>query len=274
MNRSGEGQSTHDPYIPETHRFQLLSGGGEDGGEYFGSSHVPAMTSLHVHSLGQRSIGGAPTASPSSQSSRSTLHEKNYPPKKPSCRSNPGLLLIPPPTQQALEPVKDAPAISLMSMESTMPKQVGLNVGLRFGNSEPAAHADLYAYRPPQCAGLSRVITYSEDGSEHFQLPPSWIVLRPEDCPLIWIVLRSGTFLPDPDTYGTVVINWLDDVTTMTCGVMGMAPAISSLGAGKGLFKPPMGSMKDTHVSLLLGLQCGCTFRRWLARAQRMGIVL
>lgn len=288
LNWSGEGQSAQG--VGEYGAcYKAPQGGGVY--QYFdniASSHVSPMPSLPVRSVGQRSTGGAPTASPTSQSSRlasrsvNRFNAANHGPKMHGALqhrntdsrvggdSNPGLLIIPPATHH--EPVKDASPISLVSMEPRMPKRAGLNVGVRFGSSAPASDADLYAYRPPQCPDLSRVITYREDGSESFQLPPSWIVLRPEDCPLVWIVLRSGTVLPNPDTYGTLAIDWLVDATTMTCAVMGQAPAISSLGADQGLLKPPMESIEDTHVSLVLEPQCGRTIRRWLACAQRMGI--
>merc|ERR1712137_649422 len=163
------------------------------------------------------------------------------------------------------------------------PPQVarGLQISLN-AHGEYLADGELYAYRPPQCSDLSRLVTYCSDGTELFQLPSLWMVLRPDDCPLVWIVLQDCANLPLQWTSGSqLTVEWAapqaPDQNRLGCTVTGEAPLEAVLGLDEGLVRADATNAKmpgDKQTRLLLNPQCGRIICRWLRHAQQVGIMI
>eukprot|EP00811_Abedinium_folium_P031297 NODE_5084_length_1810_cov_4.874629.p1 GENE.NODE_5084_length_1810_cov_4.874629~~NODE_5084_length_1810_cov_4.874629.p1 ORF type:complete len:521 (+),score=115.82 NODE_5084_length_1810_cov_4.874629:177-1565(+) len=152
----------------------------------------------------------------------------------------------------------------------------GLGVRIRFGGHNADYTADLYVYRPPQSLMPLSVISYDERGKELFELPAWWAVLRPDDCPLVWVLLRPGPSMPAVHSSGTFVLDCAAAASgKLCCAIVGIAPAQAPLGVDEGLLSmheevPPHNVAMA--VRLLLEPHSGRTVRRWLAGAQRLGI--
>jgi len=163
------------------------------------------------------------------------------------------------------------------------PPQVarGLQISLN-AHGVYLADGELYAYRPPQCSDLSRLVTYCTDGTELFQLPSLWMVLRPDDCPLVWIVLQDCANLPLHWTSGSqLTVEWAapqaPDQNRLGCTVTGEAPLEAVLGLDEGLLRPAATNARisdDKQTRLLLNPQCGRIICRWLRHAQQVGIMI
>jgi len=248
---------------------------------------------VHMSSTGQPPIMGSVGASyspPPRAPNRAPSKTRRGFARSPSpfgYRGDSALVLVPPPAHARVQvPSQSRVAHERDAYEQTVASKSarGLSVGVRFGTQGGPAGADLYAYRPPQCANLAKVITYNEHGVELFQLPPRWIVLRPEGCPLVWIVLRQGNSLPFDISCGMLVVDWgaltqdpslhNSEDGKLRCAIIGDAPAMTPLGLDEGLLMSHDRSGPNTHVRLLLEPNCGRVICHWLKNAKQRGIAI
>merc|ERR550537_498826 len=148
-------------------------------------------------------------------------------------------------------------------------------------NGVGIADGELFAYRPADCQDLSRLVTFCDDGTELFQLPPLWMVVRPDECPLVWIVLHSSASMPPNWAAGsTMQVEWAAPQgpapNWVGCTVAGEAPHEAVLGVDEGLLRAEAmpGKQLAEQVRLLLNPQSGRILCRWLRHAQQVGILI
>jgi len=106
-----------------------------------------------------------------------------------------------------------------------------------------------------------------------------WMVLRPGECPLvwIWIVLHSSASVPPYGDAGCPMqVEWAaPQGPAPRCTVAGEAPHEAVLGVDEGLLRAEarQGRQNAEQVRLLLNPQSGRIFCRWLRNAQQVGIL-
>lgn len=164
-----------------------------------------------------------------------------------------------------------------MPQSCSPPVISGLNIRV-IGWDCPGTKGDLYVYRPPQIADLSKVIVYGEEGEELFQLPPHWMVLRAADCPLLWVQLRWGVALPPGGASCVMLIEW--DAPSLREGedppifdavhgtLVGEAMRLTPVPLDEGLLRT---DPAKPQIRMLLEPHCDQTLRLWLRHAQQLG---